>query len=384
MGSSKEIKLIAEQMDQFRDDEAAFDVPEVDIDVADVPAPTDEIEDQIPGEETPEAPEVATVDRDLLVKILELVSGVEEPEPDAEEDAGEEEVEVEEGKNIKEEDEEEGGDEDDTVEVEVPEDEIVDAKEEMARCPDCEALADKIVQMTAEKGSLSVDDFEDIKQAWQAETEGEAEAEAEGEADVGEEGEADESEADEDEADEGEKPWEEGMQPIEELDASISHENGLALADVADTQDELVEFIYKKYGGPGTRLTEDEAEQVMAIYRSKGLDDLDAPIVRSRDGSFFIEELEKAQSHHLAESVKKLAESDGIEAEFKPAKTANAVQFEGNERDFIRFTEKLNRHLKVMAESRGKGRPKYDMGAFNKYTRGYPVKGAGRLYYVFK
>ncbi len=89
---------------------------------------------------------------------------------------------------------------------------------------------------------------------------------------------------------------------------------------------------------------------------------------------------EHNESAALAKSIAGFAKKLKINVAMKPAKSENGAEYLGDEETFPKLCEAINKTLATIKE----GKKKATVGAMSKYSRCYPVSGAGRLFYVFK
>lgn len=460
-----DIKHIAESMDDLTfDGSAEPTIPGFDT----VEPPTTDVPG-IPNATALPAPEGAsdvsgeaqiTMDRELLLALLSAAKdkgcgcGCGNPAPDGtpeheapeaeEEEAAEynpgdeeddsededEDVEIEEGmrpgKPLTEDEDDEDEDEDDSesedsesddesgageADVEDAADDVEDAAngaddEEDIDYSDCEQLVDKIAELAAAKGTLTMDDFPELEVVLTGEIGPEAEAEVAAAEEIAGDPEAEaaaeaDTEApasapmDTDEMSEADEMAEAVMKAVEEISEDLTDmPTPVDTASVGEIepeplpttqldepvmpQDDLLNTVYQTFGYPGTTIDDAAAQQIKDIYLDHGKDAEDeGVIVRTIDG-YMIEGKEQVPS--LTESVKALAEDNlKIGVVVRPAKTECGVEFLGDNATFTRLCEAINASFKTIKEGKAK-----KLGGMAKYSRCFPVHGGGRLFFVFK
>ena len=370
----KTIHQIAEQMDdEFP--EVEFPMGEPSVDFPAEPSPED-----VPGfgepeaELEPEASEPISMDQEFLLELLKLVctkSGCIEPDGEEESEESEEsEVEPEESES----EESESEESEEIEESEKPDEPVEESEEEESEPVEESEDADAVVES-------------DIP-PFLKDSEGEEEA----------------AEADEAEADEAEELSDEEIEDADE-----------AADDPTEDQIDCQEIVTQLADlAAGSTLTIDDIETVKAeifgeVPEGPGPDEIGEPGPEGPEGEVEIEPEEaeaveeveegpveeEAQNEDvdnsmkaveeisdqkaepelgLLEAVQSLLKEEGIEAVLRESKNADGLEFLGDEESFAPISEAIN-------ESMNKKTPP---GSMSKYSRCFPLRGGGRLFYVFK
>ena len=424
MSDSADIKKIAEALDDpFGVGDTASQIPGFD-DSAAPPGPAVEEQPALPppspAAQSPAAPDPMapvpgadaeaakpiTINSDLLMAILKLIKTkgyecgsepgcgkpetvkvdseedskppkADEPDDDKdgakEKDGEEEDIEVEEsvktGASVNEEEEKEDKDKEDEEDDDKDDDkensekkspqpspvddeeveEVEDAAEEEIDCTDCQVVVDKLVELSASGEALTLQALPEIEQVCNPDEA--AEAEIESGLDAG------------------------GPPPEITGDDTVGEAEIRAVDELVNEKwDPNANWLKAKKKAkdkkaPEKNTPEDEVEE-HEEEEAKESDKLVGAAAES-----------KKPEPSLAESVARFAEKAlGLKVPVKAAKTANGVEFLGEDDAFVKITEAINSEFKTISE----GKKKFPVGSMSKYSRTFPVRGGGRLFFVFK